>query len=142
MRIFKLIAISSAIALFACNNSGKDENKPAADSAKSAAVDKPADPSELHVKAQFTDYSLGDASHFIFKDEAGKDWDFASNEDSSYKFAVELPKDKTNESNQGWGANKDLQGKWFDITYTVKDQAQYPDGPMGKVMVITKVKGR
>jgi hypothetical protein len=96
----------------------------------------------LTLTAQFVDFTLGDASHFIFKDKAGKSWDFGDNKDSLFKFAAELPKNKANEMNQGWGPDKRLQGKWFDITYIYKDQPEYTDGPMAKVPIIISVRSQ
>ena len=103
------------------------ENKKAGDSTKENA---------MHITAMFIEYTLGDASHYSFKDKSGKNWDFADNEDAHYKFAEELPKNKANSTNQGWGSKKQLQGKWFDIKYIYRIQPQYPDGPMAKVPVI------
>ena len=142
MRFLTTILILLATALFSCKDSVKkqEEIKTTADSSKTITETKPAADSSknsMQVTAQFVDFSLGDASHFIFKDKAGKSWDFGGNEDSTYKFGVELPKNKTNDSNQGWGSNTALQGKWFNITYTYKDQPEYQDGPMAKVAVIT-----
>jgi len=43
-----------------------------------------------------------------------------------------------NSQNHGWGVNKELQGKWFYITYIEREQEMYIDGPIGKVKVIIK----
>ncbi len=94
---------------------------------------------ELSITAMFIDFSLGDASHYIFKDKAGKVWDFANCKDTKFSFGVELPVSKANEENQGWTSNKSLQGKWFELTYAFVTQPEYQDGPMAKVPVITKV---
>ena len=72
---------------------------------------------ELNITAMFIDFSLGDAAHYTFKDKAGKVWDFADCKDKQYAFGVELPASKANEANQGWASNKNLQGKWFMLTY-------------------------
>lgn len=93
---------------------------------------------EQQITAKFVEFSLGDASHFLFEDESGQSWDFAGNEDPKYAFAQELPAEAANETNQGWGSDENLQGKWFVISYVYKEQAQYPDGPMVNVPVIVK----
>lgn len=147
MRLLTTITVLFASALFSCKDSAKkqDETKTTADSSKTVTETKTAADSSknsMKLTAQFVEFSLGDASHFIFKDQSGKSWDFSGNEDSTYKFGVELPKNKTNESNQGWGSNTVLQGKWFDITYVYRNQPEYQDGPMGKVAVITQVKAK
>ncbi len=149
MRMINTIATLLTIALFACNNSStkQDETKTKVDSSKTvidsskAVIDnKMADSSKnsMHVTAQFVEFTLGDASHFMFKDAAGKTWDFGDNKDATYKFSVELPKNKANESNQGWGSDKALQGKWFDITYVYKNEVTHEGGGSEKVAVITK----
>jgi hypothetical protein len=147
MRKINNFAVSLLLttALFSCNNSStKDEdNKKQADTSKAVVENKmPADSSKnsMQLSAMFVEFTMGDASHFMFKDGAGKTWDFDENEDTSYRFAVELPKDKTNETNQGWSANKAFLGKWFNLTYVYRNQPAYPDGPMAKVAVITQVK--
>jgi hypothetical protein len=93
---------------------------------------------ELNITAMFVDFSLGDASHYTFKDKAGKVWDFADCKDKKFSFGVELTASKANEENQGWISNKNLQGKWFELTYVYITQPQYQDGPMAKMPVITK----
>ena len=92
------------------------------------------------LKVKFVDFHLGDASHFVFVDEGGKEWEFADIEDTSLVFAVELPESQADETNQGWAPNKTLVGKWFEITYAIRRQPQYTDGPMVDVKVITAVK--
>ncbi len=139
-----------ASAFFSCNNSTtkpgqtNDTLVTPADSSKKIAVIKNAGDSSkenaMSVTAMFIDFTLGDASHFTFKDQSGKTWDFADNEDSTYKFAQELPKNKSNATNQGWGSDKTLQGKWFNIKYIYRNQPEYPDGPMAKVPVIIEAK--
>jgi hypothetical protein len=92
----------------------------------------------LTLEAQFVNFSLGDVSHYTFKDKTGKLWDFAGYKDEAYKFGIELPAKQANETNQGWGSNKTLQGKWFELTYEYVEQPEYQDGPMVKVPVIVK----
>ena len=138
-------AILLAATLLACNNSAsKQEDTNKTDSAKTGIENKIV-PDTLKrattsITAQFVDFTQGDASHFIFKDDTGKDWDFGGNEDGVFKFAMELPKNKANETNQGWGPDKKLQGKWFNISYIYRDQPEYPDGPIAKVPIIISVK--
>lgn len=146
MRILNGLLAFATVAIFSCNNSSdKTSDQPKTDTLKADTSKKPmADTgamADMHIRARFVDFTQGDASHYTFKDEAGKTWDFGGCEckdSSECKFAVELPKNKSNETNQGWGANKDLVGKWFHINYVNKDMPQYQDGPVGKVMVITK----
>ena len=147
MKKINTIAVSLLMiaALVSCNNdsSKKEDGKKTSDSIKPVTNENvptiDSANSSLQVRAQYIEYSLGDASHYIFKDDNGKFWDFAGNEDTTYKFAVELPKGKANSSNQGWGSDKAFQGKWFRITYTKKTQPQYEGGPMAEVPVILRV---
>ena len=92
------------------------------------------------IKAKFTGFELGDASHFLFTDESGKEWDFADVDDRSVEFAMELPEKEANTTNQGWAPNKKLLGKWYNLKYTTRNQPQYIDGPMADVLVVTEVK--
>lgn len=92
----------------------------------------------LSVKARFIEFYLGDAEHYIFEDETGKSWDFAGSQSAKFEFAHELSEEEANESNQGWGSNKDLQGKWFKLTYENREQPQYIDGPMVTVEIISE----
>jgi hypothetical protein len=88
------------------------------------------------IRAKYTDFQFGDISHFIFTDEAGKTWDFTEIDDMDLELASELPKSQSNDTNQGWGPNKSMLGKWFNVTYRTKTDQQYPDGPVGEVFVI------
>ncbi len=92
----------------------------------------------LSLTAMFVDFTLGDAEHYSFKDKAGKSWDFGGCADEKVKFAVELPDAQANEDNRGFGSNKALQKKWFDLKYVIRNQPQYQDGPMAKVPVIVE----
>jgi len=147
MRKINILAVSALLiaALFSCNNSAtKEEDKKIADTSATTANKMIPDPATtpvqpMQVDAMFVDFSLGDASHFMFKDSTGKTWDFGKDEDTTAKFAIELPKAKVNETNQGWGSNKALQGKWFHIFYVYSDEPQYEGGPMAKVAVIKHV---
>jgi hypothetical protein len=91
----------------------------------------------LQLKATFVEFHLGDAEHYLFKDEEGKTWDFAGCEAAQFDFTRELSEAEADESNQGWGSNKDLQGKWFQLSYINQEQPLYMDGPMATVSVIT-----
>lgn len=131
--------VALLLVLSACNNNTTKEEKAATVKKDSAAqnvkINNVTD-SSLSLKARFANFQLGDASHFIFTDEKGNEWDFADNQDNNFKFAIELPGDKANEQNQGFASNKELVGKWFTIRYVYKLQPQYQDGPMAKVPVI------
>ena len=147
MRLIKpfVIPVLLVSTLISCNNSDpkKEETKAVTDSTKTVVANKNAADSSkntLQLTAQFVNFTLGDASHFMFRDESGKEWDFAANEDTAYKLAVELPKKLSNEKNQGWAPDKAMQGKWFRLSYIYRTEPQYPDGPMAKVAVITQVK--
>ena len=112
-------------------------NESASASKKAASAPAKTAPKTKTITAQFLDFSLGDASHYVFKDKAGKTWDFGDNRASGVELSYELPEKEANESNQGWAANKKMVGKWFNVTYEVRTMPLYQDGPMGKVQVIT-----
>ena len=103
-----------------------------------AKAQKPAPTKTFQVKAKFLEFSLGDASHFSFTTDQGKYMDFGGCEAKNFKFSRLLPKAEMNTDNQGWGSNKELQGKWFLLTYKIVEREMYIDGPIGKVKVITK----
>lgn len=90
------------------------------------------------IKARFTEFHLGDAEHYLFEDESGKSWDFAGSECEKFDFTRELNEKEADESNQGWGSNKDLQGKWFKLTYVKREQPEYTDGPIVTVEIISE----
>lgn len=152
MKKIKCVAIPLLIIFIAasCNNNIPKEKETkdtivvaSIDSSNKPATAKPTSDSsskkELMITAMFVDFSLGDASHFTFKDKNNKIWDFAKCTDEKFQFAMELPASKADESNQGWSANKKLQGKWFQLTYEFVMQPEYQDGPIAKVPIITKV---
>jgi hypothetical protein len=91
------------------------------------------------IKVKFIDFELGDVSHYSFEDESGKYWDFGGYESNDFEFAIGLSEEESNMDNQGWATNKDLQGKWFLLTYFIKEQEEYIDGPIGKVKIIKEV---
>lgn len=136
---FPAYIVALFLALSACNNNTSKEEKifnAKNDSTLQNVKKNNATDSSLSLKAKFTNFQLGDASHYIFTDEKGNEWDFADSRDINFKFAIELPNDKANEQNQGFAPNKKLVGKWFTIRYVYNTQPQYPDGPMAKVPVI------
>ena len=138
LRSLTLLAIGIVTFFVSCKSStSKKTEEPKMDTVKKIAVDTTSI-KEKHVIARFDEFSLGDASHFMFTDESGAKLDFGGNEDTVYKFAEELPANKANETNQGWTSDKKLQGKLFDITYITRTQPLYIDGPMGEVLIITK----
>ena len=150
MKLINLITALLVMALFACNDSTTkqeeskkiDSSNKGTDAPKTDPDKKVAPDSSKTVTAKFKEFVFGDISHFIFIDEAGKEWDFIDNKDTAFKFEIELPKSKSNTNNRGWSSNKTLQGKSFVITYILKDASEYPDpDPVAgsKVMVITHV---
>jgi hypothetical protein len=94
--------------------------------------------SSVMVTAKFVDFSLGDAPHFIFKGKDNTDIEFGLSEDSINKFAFELPEAQANANNQGWTANKKLQGKWFNIRYVNRKMVLYEGGPLEDTKVIVE----
>jgi len=143
------LALGMATMLLACKES-KKEDAPKKDSVattekeipkeeeKKADTTKTEKTSAQSAKMQFVGFSFGDAEHYMFKDEKGKEFEFGRNEDKNVNFAVELPKNEINSENQGFGADKKLLNKWFIIEYTTKKMPMYQEGPEGDVMVITK----
>ncbi|MBT8220254.1 MAG: hypothetical protein KJP00_10530 [Bacteroidia bacterium] len=137
--IFSIILLISC----ACNSDKTPEKEAPAPSVivPDAVVIEPSEDSNdgsTSVKARFIEFYLGDTEHYIFEDEAGKRWDFAGSQSSKFEFARELDDQEANESNQGWGSNTDLQGKWFKLTYEQREQEQYIDGPIGIVEIISQ----
>lgn len=146
MKIIKLVAVQLLLVFVvaSCNNTPAKEKETkdttvvtSIDSSKKPVADS-STKKELTITAMFVDFSLGDASHYTFKDKAGKIWDFADCKDKQFSFGIELPASKANTENQGWASNKTLQGKWFELTYEYVTQPEYQDGLMVKVPVITK----
>lgn len=128
-----------AVTLVACGgNPPKPEET--ADINTTAPAEAAANEQIQTLNAKFLEFDLGDASHYTFEDKAGKVWDFGRCEDKIIEFGVQLPMSEANETNQGWTSNKNLQGKWFDLKYVVKQEEMYIDGPVGDVMVILEAK--
>jgi hypothetical protein len=90
----------------------------------------------LTIKAQFIDFNLGDTSHYTFKDLSGNHWDFSRCNSKNFEFSRLLDEAEMNTHNQGWGSTKELQGKWFKISYSLEERPLYQDGPMGTVQII------
>ena len=91
---------------------------------------------EFAVRAKFIDFVLGDAVHIDFEKESGEVISF----DGSilFDFGIELDIDDpaSNSENQGWVADPEILGKWFQLTYFNREQPQYIDGPMGTASII------
>lgn len=137
-----LLALFLMAALVACQNTASKSGDATDTPADTENTEAPA-PSEekiMTLTAQFVEFSLGDAEHYLFKDKAGKTWDFGGCVDENVQFAEELPAEQADETNQGWGSNKKLQNKWFDLKYAIRQQPQYIDGPVGDVPVIIEAK--
>jgi len=146
MKTLKVIVIQLFVlfVVFSCNNTSEKRketkdttNITLTDSSKKIAINS-SKKNEQNITAMFVEFSLGDASHYTFKDKAGKIWDFADCKDKQFTFGIELPASKASTENQGWASNKTLQGKWFELTYEYVTQPEYQDGPMVKVPIITK----
>ena len=146
MKTLKVIVIQLFVlfVVFSCNNTSEKRketkdttNITLTDSSKKIAINS-SKKNEQNITAMFVEFSLGDASHYTFKDKAGKIWDFADCKDKQFTFGIELPASKASTENQGWASNKTLQGKWFELTYEYVTQPEYEDGPMVKVPIITK----
>ena len=133
----KTIALSLLLCLFcyACGNQNASNKYTEVTPVKADQQD-----TTKTITAKFVEFTLGDASHFVFEDKSGKQWDFAANKDTHYTFEQELPEGQADESNQGWTSNQALQGKWFDLKYAFVSQPEYQDGPMASVPVILEAK--
>jgi hypothetical protein len=135
-----LLLLTSSIILGSCavKKDTKEYNLETAD-AKNVSTDTVQSQTAkaiLTIEAQFIDFSLGDASHFNFVDISGKKWDFAGCNSKEFEFERILDTAEINSENQGWGSTKELQGKWFKISYSLEERAQYIDGPIGTVKII------
>ncbi len=135
--------------LISCSGNGERQNengsvskaKELTDSVKVILDPKPESETELGnesftVTAKFKYFKLGDAEHYWFEDESGKYWNFAGCNSKVYDFARELNENEADESNQGWGSNEDLQGKWFLLTIVKIEQPEYIDGPIVMANII------
>ncbi len=146
MRNLLLLFLSFAF-LISCTGNGERQNekesiskaKESTDSVKVISEPEPeTEPGNesFTLKAKFINFRLGDAEHYGFEDESGKYWNFAGCRDETHYFAEELDDNEVDESNQGWGPNTELQGKWFQLTIVKEEQPQYIDGPMVTVDII------
>lgn len=137
-----LLSILFVSAFISCKNEASKQNTSSqtavttTDSPKTEVASDTTKEAVLSLNAMFVDFTLGDAEHYTFKDKSGKSWDFGGCEDEKIQFAKELPEAQANENNRGYGSNKTLQNKWFDLKYVIREQPQYQDGPMAKVPVI------
>lgn len=127
--------------LYACtNNSSKKDNNGAPIVSVPDTVEftiEAAPEKEIFtIEAQFIEFSFGDAEHYVFKDASNKVWDFSSCYSKNFNFSRELNEEEANTENQGWGANEDLVGSWFKLTYFKTVQQLYIDGPDGTVEII------
>jgi hypothetical protein len=130
--LFFLMGLSLFFA--ACNNAATTEKEEGSTETKKEEA---ADPNLLKLK--FVNLTFADAPHYFFEDEKGKSWEFGKVEGGKFNFVVELPEKEANSDNQGWGPNKDLIGKWFNIKHETKKMQLYQDGPEGDVVVITSI---
>ena len=137
---FLITSLILVLFLFSCTNETAKPSENKMDNNPPVAAEAKDKDTIMFVKAKFMEYKLGDASHYTFEDEKGIIWDFGGNDAARDLFAAKMPVNKSNEQNQGWTSNKEMQGKWFDIKYKYKTQAQYTDGPMTQVPVIIEVK--
>lgn len=117
-----LLAFITALFLFFCTHCSESEND---NQAPVTAVKKELPPGSEQITAKFIEASFGDMAHIQFKDKDGKDYSFASNK-SKTKFLVELPEAEANADNQGFGSNKKLIGKMFQIVF--KKEKQFVEG--------------
>ncbi len=148
-----LFLLLSLAFLFSCAGNGERKNekgpipitKKSTDSTQVIVDTKPNLETELKnesgngsftLKAKFLSFRLGDAEHYEFEDESGKYWDFAGSKNKTFYFSQELNENEADESNQGWGSNKELQGKWFLLTVIKVEQPEYIDGPMVMANII------
>ncbi|MFT6922175.1 MAG: hypothetical protein ACJA1C_001177 [Crocinitomicaceae bacterium] len=139
MKIFLLLLVSF-ILLGSCGvkkDSEKDFSE--TDNANNVSIDTVQTEKEetlLTIEAQFIDFQLGDASHYSFVDVSGRKWNFSDCNTKNFEFERLLDSAEINDENQGWGSTKELQGKWFKISYSFDDRELYIDGPIGTVQII------
>jgi hypothetical protein len=145
-----VLALFLGLFLVACNNetanSSSDNNDTEQDSTELTKEDQKdemevniADESVKTFSGTFVEFSLGDRPYYDFKGEDGEITSFMRCEDKNYKFERELSDEEVNDENQGFGSNEDLVGKQFKLTYEIRQEAEYIDGPIGDVKIITKV---
>ncbi len=135
--MIKLNVFLAGVLVFAqCHSQSVSANESASASKKATSATAKTAAKTQTITAQFIEFSLGDAPHYVFQDKTGKTWDFGGNRASGIELALELPAKEANETNQGWAANKKMLGKWFKLTYEVRTMPLYQDGPVGKVQVI------
>jgi hypothetical protein len=143
MKKFLAAFLLVSCTFFACNNQAKEEQNEVIDTRDSIieAIVKPkVENKENTIEARFIEFSLGDREHYIFEDLAGNQLDFASCDSKDFEFSKELEEKMANESNQGWGSNSALIGKWFLLEFQNKNAPAYEDGPMEESKRIVAVK--
>jgi hypothetical protein len=140
--LLSLLLLTSSIILGSCaSKKDAEQSDLETDDAKNVASDTVQSQTEneetfLTIEAQFIEFHLGDASHFIFVDGTGETWDFADCNSTDFEFERLLETAEMNSENQGWGSNTELQEKWFKISYSLEERAQYIDGPIVMVEII------
>lgn len=150
---FSILLLTGVVFLWSCGESdsvNSQSDSPNTDNTKlpqessngnqEQAPPRSVDFEEEILNAKFIEFELGDASHYIFEDEYGKAWDFAGCEGPNCDFAMELPAEEADETNQGWSSNSKLQGKWFNLSYYATERELYIDGPVGTVYIISSAK--
>lgn len=136
----------SLLFLFSCTQKAekKDPVTPPVLAEQSSSSDEEVIPNDsIHeegptVRAKFVEFSLGDAEHYSFEKESGEIVVFDGCNIDNFYFPRELEESEMNETNQGYGSNSELQGKWFILTYITREQPIYTDGPMGTARIINK----
>jgi hypothetical protein len=93
---------------------------------------------EYAVRAKFIDFWLGDTEHILFEKESGEMIDFGGSMPFDFGMELDIDDPASNSDNQGWVADPEIQGKWFQLTYFNREQPHYIDGPMGTASIINK----
>lgn len=145
-----LLAFCLGLFLMACNNEtankSNNNNETEKENTELTKEDQP-DETKVNISdgkdkiftGTFVEFSLGDRPYYDFKGDNGETTSFMRCEDKDYVFERELSDEELTDENQGFGSNEDYVGKQFKLTYEVRQEAEYIDGPIGDVKVITKV---
>jgi hypothetical protein len=139
------ILILSVLFLFSCSQEAK-KKEPVAPPVlveESSSSDEVIPNDSIHeeeptLRAKFVEFQFGDAEHYSFEKESGEKVVFDGCNIDNFDFSTELDESEMNETNQGFGSNSELQGKWFILTYITREQPMYIDGPMGTARIINK----
>lgn len=145
-----LLVFCLGLFLVACNdetaNNSHNNNEADKEDTELTKEDQPeekevniSDGKDKTFRGTFVEFSLGDRPHYDFKGEDGEITSFMRCEDKDYIFERELSDEEVDDENQGFGSNEDYVGKQFKLTYEVRQEAEYIDGPIGDVKIITKV---